>query len=552
MDERASVRTLPTLTVDGQWNWLWATSGAGKLALAGAMAGAISTRRWFGAKTRTIESLEIVDAIGISATVRLLLARVNFSHGPAEIYQVPLGFAEGESAARLLAESTAGWIRVESAGGWLGVLYDALGNADFCGQLLELFESPRALRGIGGELIVEPTTSFGRARGNPLEKLTARLVQGEQSNTSVIYGDRLILKVFRRVEMGLNPDIEISEHLTRQRFANTPQLAGSLEYRPEHEESWALAMLQAFVPNQGDAWKFTLDWLAKSLRAPVSTGTVPPLPDQGVCRAAQRPVPPAAREVYGKFLSSVELLGTRTAEMHLALAADSVDSAFAPEPFAETDRRAYFRRCANETCAAFELLAGHAPRLIGWTAELAQRVATLEQAALDRYARLVDKPIDVYKIRCHGDYHLGQVLWAGSDFVIIDFEGEPLRSIDERRQKQLAMRDVAGMIRSLHYASCSAAAAARTDPTRDHGRIGDWTHAWYAWSSVAFWAAYRRTAADAVFMPASIDEFERLLNGCLLEKALYELRYELNNRPDWVYLPLQALVELLDGDRRHP
>jgi trehalose synthase-fused probable maltokinase len=238
--------------------------------------------------------------------------------------------------------------------------------------------------------------------------------------------------------------------------------------------------------------------------------------------------------------------------MHLALAADSVEAAFAPEPFAESDRRDYFRRCAEEAPPTFHLLAEHAPRLTGRTAELAGRVARLEPLALDRYAQLADKPIDVYTIRCHGDYHLGQVLWTGGDFMIIDFEGEPVRSIDERRRKQLAMRDVAGMIRSLHYASCSAAAEAQTNPTRDQGRIGDWTRDWYAWSSVAFLAAYRRTAANAVFMPTSIDEFERLLDGCLLEKALYELRYELNNRPDWVYLPLEALAGLLGGDVRHP
>jgi trehalose synthase-fused probable maltokinase len=552
MDERASGRTLPTLTVEGAWSWPGATRDAGKQDLAVAMTGAIASRRWFGSKTRAIESLQIVDAIGVSETVWLLLAKIHFKQGPAEVYQVPLGYAEGESAARLLAEGTAAWIRVVSAGGRIGVLYDALGDADFCRQLLELFESPRALRGIDGELIVEPTASFDRVRGNPAEKLTTRLVQAEQSNTSVIYGDRLILKLFRRVEMGLNPDFEISEQLTRQRFANTPGLAGTMEYRPEHDEPWALAMLQAFVPNQGDAWKFTLDWLATSLRAPDTGGAVPATCDERLCRAAERPIPDAVREFYGEFLSSVELLGRRTAEMHLALAADSVDPAFAPEPFAETGRRDYFGRCADEARATFQLLAGHAPRLSGRTAEQARRVARLEPLALDRYAGLVDKPIDVYTIRCHGDYHLGQVLWTGDDFMIIDFEGEPVRSIDERRRKQLAMRDVAGMIRSLHYASCTAASEAQKESKRDDGRIEDWTRAWYAWSSVAFLAAYRQTVAESVFMPAPIDAFERLLDGCLLEKALYELRYELNNRPDWVYLPLEALVELLGGDTRDP
>ncbi|MEX0678381.1 MAG: putative maltokinase [Pirellulales bacterium] len=552
MDETASERTLPTLVVGGPWNWDQAAGKAQRTDLAAVMAEAIATRRWFGAKTRAIESLEIIDAIGFSATVRLLLVRIHFSRGPAEVYQVPLGFADAQSAARLLEENGAVWIRVESAGGRrLGVLYDALGDADFCRQLLELFESPRTLNGIGGELISTRTSCFHSLRGNLREILIPKPVETEQSNSSVIYGSRLILKVFRRVEMGLNPDFEITDYLTRQHFANTPPLAGLLEYRPANEEPWTLAMLQAFVPNQQDAWNFARDWLAKALdaRAADSAGKAPPVPREGICSAAQRAIPPEASAAFGGFLASVELLGRRTAEMHRALSADAADPAFAPEPFTDSDRRRFFERCSEQARETFALLGDHLPRLPRELASQAARALALEPAALDRYRRLAAETASVAKIRCHGDYHLGQVLVAKSDFVMIDFEGEPARPLSQRREKQLALRDVAGMIRSLHYASCSAAAAARSDQTRDDRRLREWAHAWFAWTSVAFLSAYVRTAGEAVFLPRAIDEFERLLDGCLLEKAIYELRYELDNRPDWVYLPLEALAEILDDDR---
>jgi 1,4-alpha-glucan branching enzyme len=543
MDETASASPLPTLAVGGVWNWDNILAGAASGALAAAMAKAIASRRWFGAKTRVIESLDMVDAIGVSPSVRLLLARIHFSRGPDEIYQVPLAFADDASRARLLGENTPAWIRVVAADGRrLGVLYDPLGELDFCRRLLALFESTGSLAGSAGELIARRTSSFDRLRGEPSANLEPKPVRAEQSNSSVIFGERLILKIFRRVEMGLNPDLEISDQLTRQHFAHTPPLAGWMEYRPARQEHWTLAMLQAFVPNQGDAWRFTLEWLSKSLAKATSASAVPSLPGEGICRAAQHAIPPAAKAAFGEFLSSAELLGKRTAEMHLALSADADNPAFVPETFSEADRREYSHRCTAAARSTFELLTDSLSRLSGHVAERAARVLAREPAALDWFARLADEPAGVAKIRCHGDYHLGQVLTTGNDFMIIDFEGEPARSISERRLKQLALRDVAGMIRSFHYASCTAAAS------RDQAAeawIAEWTRSWYAWSSVAYLAAYRRTAGHAVFLPHSIDQFERLLDSCLLEKALYELRYELNNRPDWVYLPLAALEELL-------
>jgi trehalose synthase-fused probable maltokinase len=533
----ATSHTLPTLVVSDNWDWQRALEGTTRPVLAAAIAQAIGARRWFGAKTRVIERLEIVDAVAISAAARILLVRCHFATGPAEVYHVPLGFAARERDTSL--------IRVQSRDGRpVGVLYDALADVEFCGELLELFESPRTLAGEAGEVVVRRTSRYDALRGAPRDSLAATPVRAEQSNSSVIYGQRLILKAFRRVETGLNPDFEISEFLSRQGFASTPPLAGWLEYQPAGEEPWALAMLQAFVANRGDAWSFTSAWLDDAVtrfaELPGAPGEVPPLPPDGLVRATEQPMPPAARAAFGNYLARAELLGKRTAQMHVALASDTSDPAFAPESFSEADRRAFVDRAREEARETFRLWDEQSPRLAGRTAIGTDLRREIEQAALARFARLADAPARVSKIRCHGDYHLGQVLVTDGDFVIVDFEGEPARPLTERRKKQLALRDVAGMIRSLHYASCAAATGSASADER-----AAWMRAWYAWTSVAFLSSYRRAAADGVFLPASLDEFERLLDACLLEKALYELRYELNNRPDWVHLPLAALEDLL-------
>jgi maltose alpha-D-glucosyltransferase/alpha-amylase len=526
------------------WSWEAVLDGAARPALAAAMAGPISKRRWFGAKARSLVSLEIVDTAPISEAARWLLVRTHFAQGADEVYQVVLAFAESD-ATRQLAQDADIWLRVESPDGRrLGVLYDALANEEFRRQLLEWFQAPRTLRGPGGELIVTTTPSFEAVRRPASEPLTARVVSAEQSNTSVIYGDRMILKLFRRVEQGVQPDVEISSYLTRRNFAHAPRVLGALEYRAWNRHRWSLAMLQAYVPNQGDAWSFTLRRLDDSL-AKAATEKLPQPAGEGMCATARRPIPSDVRRALGDFLARVELLGALTGELHLALAADPADPAFAVEPFSDADRRRFYERAGEAARTSCALLTNHLPNLPAALAEQARRVLAFQGTAVSRFEQLAAHPIEVTKIRCHGDYHLGQVLVTADDYVIIDFEGEPARPLAERREKQLALRDVAGMIRSFHYAASAAAAAAKAGSEADRPRIDGWAHAWYAWSCAAFLASYRRTAGDAGFLPRAIVDFERLLDACLLDKALYELRYELNNRPDWVYLPLVALEELL-------
>lgn len=547
MDDRASFRSLTVLKISHAWSWDAVLAGPERASLASAMAGVLPTRRWFGAKTRAMRKLEILEAIPISELGRLLVVRVTFESGSDEIYQVPLAFMANGSEGSLSA--AARWIIVEHSSGHVeGVLYDALGDASFCQRLLELLDQPVELVGTSGKIEVEHTARYDELRGGRVV-LRSRLLAGEQSNSSIVFGDRLIMKLYRRVEAGVNPDFELSEFLTEAGYANTPAVAGGILYR-QNGETLALAMLQAFVPNRGDAWKFTLDWLAEALPAYFADsnhGPIAPLPSQSYLQAAAYCVSPEAQAAFGGFLTSAARLGQRTAEMHVALASDSARREFAPEPFTDADRRAYLSNCREYAQATFELLRKQMVNYSGELAAQGARVAKLEAKAIAAYESLADANLDVNKIRIHGDYHLGQVLATDDDFQIIDFEGEPVRSIAERRQKQLALRDVAGMLRSFHYASRTAAAEAvkMSDNPTSLAAINAWTSSWYAWTCVAFLTDYLRIARGSSFLPAELVQTEQLLGVCLLEKAIYELRYELNNRPDWVYLPLAALEGLL-------
>ncbi|MEX2113543.1 MAG: putative maltokinase [Pirellulales bacterium] len=552
--QSAAVHQPPVLRLPAA-DWRTLLAGEGLDALERLLAVGIASRRWFGSKARRIRNAVVLDAFAISGEDRLVLVEVRFEEGAAEIYLLCLALATGPRAEHLLSEqSTALWARLDTpAAEQAAVLYEPLVDATFCGELLQLIETERRLAGQQGEIVGWRTAEFAQARGDSALPLVPRILSSEQSNTSIIFGDRLILKLFRRPDIGLNPDLELSDHLTRHGFRHTPPVAGAIEYRRGDDEPWSLASLQQFVANQGDAWQYTL----AALETVINTASADqPLPAELVERgglrlvaAAQAALPSELASSLGDFIADAARLGTRTAEMHQALAQHDNDPAFTPQPLLPTEQQAFADRASSLVKETFDLLRRQALLLSGETLRLADTLLDCRPRALADLAQFARRPISVQQIRCHGDYHLGQVLVTNDgDFVIIDFEGEPARPLAERRRKQLALRDVAGMIRSFHYASCTAASKAQqsTKPT-DARAIAAKAAAWYFWTSVAFLQAYRRAVQDAPFVPRADDQFERLLDACLLEKAVYELRYELNNRPDWVYLPLTALCDLLSG-----
>jgi maltose alpha-D-glucosyltransferase/alpha-amylase len=379
-------------------------------------------------------------------------------------------------------------------------------------------------------------------------------VRSEQSNTSIIYGEKAILKLFRHVDAGTNPDLEIGRLLHIQRhFAHVPELLGAIEYRNAEPEPRTLGVMYALVPQSETAWQMTLDHLGRYfeqvLARPAETWpAADPVEHAQLWKMADDPRLPLAEELAGSYLQLADLLGRRTAELHRALSEDTDDTAFAPEGFSQLHQRSMYqsaRKLAAQKLQTLKRRLGHVPP----TAQpLAQSLLERELAVYDRFQAIVGKKISASRIRCHGDYHLGQVLYTGKDFVIIDFEGEPARPLSERRLKRSPLQDVAGMIRSFHYAALQGyfQLGARGLATPENAQpLKQAAAFWYRHVAAAFLRAYQEHSLGAKYFPASRAEQDVLLDFYLLEKAIYELGYELNNRPDWVEVPLTGILELL-------
>jgi maltose alpha-D-glucosyltransferase/alpha-amylase len=312
-----------------------------------------------------------------------------------------------------------------------------------------------------------------------------------------------------------------------------------------------LAILNQFVPNEGDAWKFTLDHLTHFFEHAVAEqGKMEglSLPSSPLLDLAEPDVPPAVAEIIGPYLESARLLGQRTGEMHLVLASEPERPSFAPEPFSRLYQRSLYQSMRSLTGQVFQLLRQRLQTLPEGTRPEVQKVLDQEAKILERFRSLMDMKITAMRIRCHGDYHLGQVLYTGKDFVIIDFEGEPARPLSERRIKRSPLRDVAGMLRSFNYAAYSALFSQRDSGLirpEDLAFLESSAQFWRLWVSAAFLKAYLGEASKGNFIPRAKREVQALLDIYLLEKGVYELGYELNNRPEWIMIPIQGIRELI-------
>lgn len=545
--------TPSTLTLSGGWQEVF--KGAGKTALEQILPDYIAPRRWFGSKTRTIQATEVIEAIPIAAVAYMTLLRITYREGEPEFYQLPLTFTAGEQADSLRREQPQAVVTNLETEDGAGVLYDAVWSDRFCTTLFELMAGQQNVSGLTGELLPSITHVFAALRGAVGVDLSPALLGAEQSNTSIRYGEQLILKLFRRLERGVNPDLEIGHFLTEKAaFAHIPGVAGALEYRQkERAEPITLAILQGFVPNQGDAWRYTLESL-RSYFEPETDQTetkleAMSLPQKPLVDLAEGDIPALASEMIGSYLESARLLGQRTAELHLALASDPYDPDFAPQPFTEPYQRLLHQRMCQLTEWIFQLL----PPQLGTLPEPvrieAQQVIKAKAEVIDSFQPFIDQKITALRTRIHGDYHLGQVLYTGQDFMIIDFEGEPARTLEERRLKRSPLQDVAGMLRSFHYAAYAAffeqiKSGIRSD---EKETLEARTRFWHLWVSVAFLKTYLTVTKGAIFRPESLVELKVLLDAYLLEKAIYELGYELNNRPDWINIPIQGILQTLRG-----
>jgi maltose alpha-D-glucosyltransferase/alpha-amylase len=546
---------LRELVVSGSWETVLHDKAAAQLERI--FPSYLRARRWFAGKARHILSAQIIETIPIGyegSFAQLVLIQVSYSDGDPDIYQLPLAFTTGDRAADLAEHqrhTVITRLRVRDNGNEAeGVVHDATVEDGFCNALLDVIERRRRRSGALGRLRASRTRQFRTIRGSVEDRLKPSLLAAEQSNTSVVYGDRLILKLFRRLDEGVNPDLEIGRFLTeRTSFRHMPPVGGAIEYERVKAEPLTLAVLQGFVPNQGDTWDYTLDaldeYFERVLARPVEERP-PAVPLGTPLTHLYAEIPPLAEDMIGAYLELARLLGQRTAELHLALASRSDDAAFAPEPINTMYRRSVYESARTRLDQAFALLRRRLNALP--EDDRAEARAALSQSKrIERRLRsVVDNKVRGMRIRCHGDYHLGQVLYTGRDFLIMDFEGEPARRISERRLKRSPLRDIGGMLRSFDYAAVSALIAGRVRP-EDIPILEPWAQFWYLWVAVHFLRTYLDLVADAELVPEGEDELAALLDLCVIDKALYELEYELNNRPDWVRIPLRGIANLLEG-----
>jgi len=439
----------------------------------------VTSRRWFGDKARPVLDVHVdaCDRVDIGTTgLLLVIARFTFEWGPEATYFIPVLDAEGPLADR-----------------------EATMHPDVLRWFVEGFGEERQVTGQGTWRWRTIGESFPSLDG--LDYQSVRPIAGEQSNTSIIFDGRFMGKVFRKIPAGTNPDLEIGEHLMRLgSFSHVPALYGVIDCELNGDRI-DIAAMQQFVPNVGDGWS----WLLSAMQS---------------------------GENRDELVAAVRLLGTRTGEMHIALAESIGDQAFAPEPIGEDEAQTIIRRVIAEMEGSVE----------GLSREL--NPEALERLHKGLGAMMADawSMVGTLLIRVHGDYHLGQTLRTpDDDFMIIDFEGEPSRSMDERRRKLPALKDVAGMVRSLDYAG--ATLIRQTDDVTEHAGINRWVEE----ASAGFVAAYRHaiTVSELPLAPRDDAAFTSVLNLMIAEKALYETRYEMNNRPDWLWIPLNSLKRLV-------
>jgi len=518
--------------------------------------GYIKGQRWFRGKAREALAAKILDIVPMrfnGSTAYFTLLQIEYSEGEPETYAVPLKTVLASREAEIKEKHThAIIIRLKPRGKSGGdIVYDAMVDRDFGNDLLSSIKRQHIFKGIIGEIAASPTLVLSRITIPALKSLEPLPLKAEQSNTSIIYGDQLVFKLYRKMEDGINPEVEIGRFLTENTtFKNIPQVAGSLEYRSGRNKPISLGILQSFVPNEGDAWQYTLDALQRYFELVLAHPTVqaPPVPRKPLL-SLPKELPPLARETIGAYMASAQLLGQRTAELHVALASAPEDPDFAPLPYTLVYQTSLYQSFRGFAMRTLEMLREQASNLPEESLRDAKKVLDKEKNIVERYNLIRQRKISASRIRCHGDYHLGQVLYTGKDFIITDFEGEPARPLSERNLKRSLLKDVAGMIRSFNYAAFTALIKQmRLHHKPENTTLKYWAQFWYTWVSVIFLNTYLDIIKPAGLLPEDPAQLKILLDAFLLDKALYEVGYELNNRPDWVKIPLQGILQILEEE----
>ncbi|MGE5238629.1 MAG: maltose alpha-D-glucosyltransferase [Chloroflexota bacterium] len=545
------LRVVPELAVSGHWGRVFREKTRDALER-DILPDFVSGFRWFAGKARRIVRVRILQAVPTGApesSPYLLFLQVSYIEGSPEVYLVPLSFSTGEKAADIIENRPHAVVGRLHCGSGEGILFDGTYDEEFRDVLLQIISKRKAIKGPWGTLSGQQGKKFKTLAKDVSPAPRSEVLKVEQSNTAMVYNKSLFLKLYRKVEEGVNPDTEMARFLTDEAdFPHTPPYAGAIEYTHPGSAPVVLAQLQRFVPNQGDAWILTLDTVKRYYETILSRkGEIKEVPrvPSSISEIAFSKTPELLQEMIGgSYFNMADLLGTRTAEMHLTLAS-ATHPDFAPESFSVLYQRSIYQSMQSTTKRVFELLRGNLDRLPGEMGKEGKEVLGLEDEILRRFNALLGRKISAMKTRIHGDYHLGQVLWTGNDFLIIDFEGEPSRALSERRLKRSPLRDVAGMIRSFHYAPYHVLLKQALLKPNELCELCTWADLWYVYVSGVFLRSYFKSAGDAQFIPKEREDTELLLRLYVLEKAIYELGYELNNRPDWTIIPIRGIMRIM-------
>ncbi|WP_345950694.1 maltose alpha-D-glucosyltransferase [Mucilaginibacter sp. PAMB04274] len=512
--------------------------------------------RWFGGKARGMETVAIVDAANIplaQGSAYTLLMEVSYREGLPDLYQLSVAFATDQQARKLQTEYPQAIIANVTVNGEDGVLYDAIYGIDFQQAIITNMGHRHTIPQSRGELVFSGNREL-KAHITEHPETKPKMLSAEQSNTSITYDNAFYLKIYRKVDRAINPDMELTKFLSNEaQFKNIPGFVGAIEW-DFGKGTMVLGMMQEIVKANSDSWEYMLDRL-NDYNDELLTNTNPNQTNVEVVGSLTQPVayeqiPETLKAKFDATVAEqVRLLGERTGEMHLALASEQNNPAFKPEEYSLHYQRSLFSGLQSSVRVAFQSLSRNLKKLPDSVRKEAEEVLGMKEEILTILKKIYSRKIDVTKIRIHGDYHLGQVLFTGKDFIILDFEGEPARSYSERRLKYSPLRDVAGMIRSFHYAAFGSLFLDNQIRPEDIEQLIPHVEQWYHYMSGFFMRSYLDTVKGSSFVPKQVEDLEIMLQTFLLQKAVYELNYELNNRPDWVVVPLRGIKSIVMKNR---
>ncbi|MBC7962941.1 MAG: maltose alpha-D-glucosyltransferase [Steroidobacteraceae bacterium] len=510
---------------------------------------------WFSGKGRVISQITVIESCQLKQDDQLFLLafiQVAYTEWDPETYLIPLTWFSNEQFQSLTSRHPLATITGLALGEVEGFLCDAIYFEEFRELLFELMSSRGKVHGAtGSELLGMRGGGVTKVSPPRAELFPSRVAAVEQNNTSIMYGDQLLFKMYRKLQAGINPEPEILRFLAvNNRFRNVPSYAGGIGYRTAGGKTYDLGILQTFISCHGDAWQNTLTSLTQFVehlltnkhdlpKLPARLPTLPEVVDNGI--------PVQFRDlVRGLHMEMALLLGRRTAEMHRALASSSTDSAWSMEEFSTLYQRSIFQSMRVLVRKNFQKLSTNLHRLAD-DAQLkrASQILAAEKEIVACLQKITSLRLSAMKCRIHGDFHLGQALFTGKDFVFIDFEGEPFHSLTERRLKRSPLRDVAGMIHSFQYAAMTTLIHHGASHPDDLALLEPWLEAWYVYVSGSYLKAYLHAMKGSPLVPEDRTELAIMLRCFLIDKVVHELGSALNNGPEGLDLPLRGIDMLL-------